>query len=386
MPVSRLKDIPGIGVDQMGNAADAAHDPEILRLENMDTDIPPPPEALDATRAAVGRDDCNSYLPFTGQNDLRQAATEHVSRMSGVAYDWESQCVITAGGLSGILNTLLALLELGDEVLLHDPIYAGLVNRVRLASGVPKFIPLEPTPGGWKMDRRALQSAGSGKTRVVLIVNPSFPTGAYLTREDWESIAGYCHRNDCWLLYDAALERILFDGKPYIHPASLPGMAERTITVGCVTKEYRMIGWRVGWVVGPRTIMTDLALVGLTNVCCPVGIAMPGAAAALRLSDGGVRDAVSEWQRRRDATLEELQDLPIVRPDGGWCLLMNTRKLGIDPAAASRSLLATGKVAATPMTHWGSGCAADYLRFVYANEPVERLSGLRDRIRQAWQL
>jgi N-succinyldiaminopimelate aminotransferase len=384
MPVSRLKDIPGIGVDQMGNAADAAHDPEILRLENMDTDIPPPPEALDATRAAVGRDDCNSYLPFTGQNDLRQAATEHVSRLSGVAYDWESQCVITAGGLSGILNTLLALLEPGDQVLLHDPIYAGLVNRVRLASGVPKFIPLEPTSGGWAMDRSALQSAG--KARVVLMVNPSFPTGAHLTREDWESIAEYCQRNDCWLLYDAALERILFDGKPYFHPASLPGMAERTITVGCVTKEYRMIGWRVGWVVGPRTVMTDLALVGLTNVCCQVGITMPGAAAALRLPDSVVHSAVAEWQRRRDATLAEISDLPAVRPDGGWCLLLNTRKLGLDPAAASQSLLAKGKVAATPMTHWGSTRAADYLRFVYANEPVERLRGLRDRIRQAWQL
>jgi len=386
MSVSRLKDIPGIGVDQMGNAADAAHDPDILRLENMDTDIPPPPEALEATRGAVGRDDCNSYLPFTGQNDLRQAATEHVSRLSGVAYDWESQCVITAGGLSGILNTLLALLEPGDEVVLHDPIYAGLVNRVRLASAVPKFVPLQPTPSGWRMNHDELKTVASSKTRVVLMVNPSFPTGAYLTRDDWEAIAHFCHTNNCWLLYDAALERILFDGRPYFHPAGLPGMAERTITVGCVTKEYRMIGWRVGWVIGPRSIMTDLALVGLTNVCCPVGIAMPGAATALRLADGGLQAAVAEWQRRRDAVLEELKDLPVVRPDGGWCLLLNTRALGLDPSQASQSLLAKGKVAATPMTHWGSARAADYLRFVYANEPVNRLLGLRDRLRQAWSL
>ena len=386
MSVSRLKDIPGIGVDQMGNAADAAHDPEILRLENMDTEIPPPAEALAATRAAVGRDDCNSYLPFTGQNDLRQAATEHVSRLSGVAYDWESQCVITAGGLSGILNTLLALLEPGDEVVLHDPIYAGLVNRVRLASGLPKFVPLEPTPNGWRMNHEELKTVASSKTRVVLMVNPSFPTGAYLTRDDWEAIAHFCHTNNCWLLYDAALERILFDGSPYFHPAGLPGMAERTITVGCVTKEYRMIGWRVGWVIGPRSIMTDLALVGLTNVCCPVGIAMPGATTALRLADGGVQAAVTEWQRRRDAVLEELKDLPVVRPDGGWCLLLNTRKLGLDPAAASQSLLAKGRVAATPMTHWGSNRAADYLRFVYANEPVDRLHGLRERLRRAWDV
>jgi len=386
MPVSRLQDIPGIGVDQMGNAADAAHDPEILRLENMDTNLAPPPQAVEATRAAVGRDDCNSYLPFTGQNDLRQAVADHVSRLSGVAYDWQTQCVITAGGLSGILNTLLALLEPGDEVLLHDPIYAGLVNRIRLASGVPKFAPLEPTPHGWTMDRDALKHAASPRTRVVLTVNPSFPTGAFLTREDWQAIARVCTQNDAWLLYDAALERILFDGHPYFHPASLPGMAERTITVGCVTKEYRMIGWRVGWVVGPPGIMRDLALVGLTNVCCPVGIAMPGATAALRLSDGGLAGAVAEWQRRRDVLLDELRDLPAVRPDGGWCLLLNTRRLGLDPAAAAQSLLLKGKVAATPMTHWGSARAADYLRFVYANEPVERLRGLRDRLRRAWSV
>jgi aspartate/methionine/tyrosine aminotransferase len=220
----------------------------------------------------------------------------------------------------------------------------------------------------------------------MLMVNPSFPTGAYLTREDWESIADFCRTNDCWLLYDAALERILFDDKAYFHPASLAGMAERTITVGCVTKEYRMIGWRVGWVVGPRSIMTDLALVGLTNVCCPVGIGMPGAATALRLADGGVEAAVAEWQRRRDAVLEELKGLPTVRPDGGWCLLLNTRKLGLDPAEAAHLLLAKGKVAATPMTHWGSNRAADYLRFVYANEPAERLRGLRARLQAAWNL
>ena len=386
MPVSRLKDIPGIGVDQMGNAADAAHDPEILRLENMDTDLAPPPEALEATRAAVGRDDCNSYLPFTGHSELRQAATAHVTRLSGVAYDWESQCVITAGGLSGILNCLLALLEPGDEVVMHDPIYAGLVNRVRLASGVPKFVALEPTAQGWKMDRDAMQPAASPRTRVVLMVNPSFPTGAVLTRENWEEVVDFCRANDAWLLYDAASERILFDGHPYFHPASLPGMAERTLTVGCVTKEYRMIGWRVGWVVGPRKILNDIALVGLTNVCCQVGITMPGAAAALRLPDGGVKAAVAEWQRRRDAVLEELCDLPVVKSSGGWCLLINTRKVGLDPAVASQALLAKGKVAATPMTHWGSVRAADYLRFVYANEPVERLRGLRDRLRKAWSL
>src|SRR5215469_11471155 len=185
MTVSRLREIQAIAVDRTGGSADAAHDPEILRLENMDTDLAPPPEALAATHEAISRDDCNSYLPFTGHTSLRQAAAAHVSRMSGVSYDWKRQCIISAGGLAGILNTLLALLEPGDEVITHDPIYVGLLNRVRLAGGVPKFVPLTPTVDWWIMHCDAFERAASSRTRVVLIVNPSFPTGAVLTPENW---------------------------------------------------------------------------------------------------------------------------------------------------------------------------------------------------------
>src|ERR1700686_5124785 len=93
--VSRLSEVPGIGVDRMGNQADAAHDPEILRLENLDTDILPPKVAIEATRAGVGEDENNSYLPFLGQDELRKAATKRVTRVSRQEYDWQSECVIT---------------------------------------------------------------------------------------------------------------------------------------------------------------------------------------------------------------------------------------------------------------------------------------------------
>src|ERR1700751_4987792 len=102
MTVSRLKHIPGINVDRVGDAADAAHDPDILRLENMDTDIPPPRAAILATHQAIQNDASNSYLPFMGQKPLREAVAGHVSRLSGIEYDWNSQCIITAGGLNGI--------------------------------------------------------------------------------------------------------------------------------------------------------------------------------------------------------------------------------------------------------------------------------------------
>lgn len=380
--VSRLAQIPGIGVDRMGNAADAACDPQMLRLENMDTDLLPHQAGIEATLLAVPRDVNNSYLPFWGQDAVRQAVAAHISRMSGIDYDWRTQCVISAGGCSGILNTLLATLEPGDEVITTDPIYAGLINRIRLAGGVTKFVPLVASPKGWRMDLQALAAIASDRTRMVLIANPSMPTGHVLTMEEWVAVAEVCKKTDAWLLYDAALERILFDGRKVIHPASLPGMAERTITVGAASKELRMIGWRVGWVVGPLSIMSSIGLVGITNVVCQVGIGMGGVAAALALGDDDVAVATKIWQERRDMMLNELRDLPIVPAHGGWSMLLDTVAMGVQPVEASQLLFQQAKIAATPMTGWGPQ-AERYIRFVFANEPVARLVGMGSKVLRA---
>ena len=387
MTVSRLRDIPGIGVDRMGDAADAACDPDMLRLENLDTDIPPPRAAIEATRAAAERDDANSYLPFLGTDELRQAVVARLEADTDIAYDWRAQCVISAGGLSGILNALLAMLEPGDEVIISDPAYAGLINRIRLAGGVTRLVPLRVVEGGWRLDLEALAEAASAKTRVVLTMSPSMPSGIVHTAEEWQAIAAVVRQTGAWLLHDAAMERLLFGSAPALHPARIPGLAERTVTVGSVSKEYRMIGWRVGWIAGPAEIMRDIGLVSLTNVVCQVGIGMPGAAAALTAEDDGIAAAVAEWQARRDLILAELSDLPVVRPDGGWSLVIDTAALGMSPADASQRLFEEGKVAATPMTGWGSEKnAGRYLRFVFANEPCARLAGLRERVRAAWSL
>ena len=380
----RLENIPSIGVDRMGDAADAAHDPDILRLENLDTDLPPPKEAILASHQALENDACNSYLPFHGQRPLREAVVRHVGGLSGISYDWESQCVISAGACNGVFNTLLALIQPGDEVILPDPIYVGLLNRVRLAGGAPRLVPLSASASGWRLDLDALEQAVTSKTRVLLMVSPSMPTGGVLSHEEWEAIAEVCRRANLWLLYDAAQERILFAGQKYIHPASLSGMAERTITVGAVTKEYRMIGWRVGWVVGPQKPLADVMRVGISNVVCQVGIAAPGATAALSSSQDGVAEAVAEWQKRRDILLDELSGLPVCAPGGGWCLLVDVQKLGFDCDEASGLLMKKGKIAATPMRNWGSDRASAYVRFVYSNEPVHRLKGVRERVRAAW--
>ena len=296
MPVSRLAGMAGIGVDRMGNLADQSQDGAILRLENLDTDLRPPPGVEEATRQAVAEDDANSYLPFLGADPLRQAAAALVSRLSGVEYDWRNSTIVSAGGLNGILNVLLALLEPGDEVILTDPIYIGLVNRVRLAGGVPVFAPYQIEDGVWRLDRDRLRQAVTAKTKVLLMMSPSMPTGAVFTRQDWDSICAACREADAWLLYDSAMERILFDGLDSLHPASFSGMAQRTITVGAVSKEYRMIGWRIGWIVAPPAIIDDIGLVSISNVVCPVGIAQAAATVALQAPDADIAAASAEWQ------------------------------------------------------------------------------------------
>jgi aspartate/methionine/tyrosine aminotransferase len=379
--VSRLMQVPGIGVDVMGNAADAAHDPEIMRLENLDTDVAPPAIAIEVTRKCIGKDENNSYLPFLGQDALREAATKRVSKVCGIEYDWRSECIITAGGMSGILNCLLATLETGDEVIVTDPTYAGIINRIRLAGAMTKFVPLIPSPTGWRLDIHALEKAASPRTQMILI-SPGMPTGHVLTHAEWEAVARLSIKSDAWLLYDAAMERILYDKRPLIHPASLPNMRERTITVGAASKELRMIGWRIGWIVGPTTIMNDIGLVSISNVVCQAGISMAGVAAGLNAKDDGLERAIEIWEERRNILLDELEGLPVIPPHGGWSLLLDASSLGMTSQKLTEKLFKNGKIATTPMIGWGDH-AAKYVRFVFSNEPKERLKGIGNKVKEA---
>ncbi|MBL80543.1 MAG: aspartate aminotransferase [Euryarchaeota archaeon] len=380
---SRLQHITKIGVEEMGDLADSLSDPDVLRLENLDTNILPPESAITVTRKAIVDDDANSYLPFFGLDSLRKAATGLVERQSGMKYDWKTESLICAGGLSGILNVLLSSLEPGDEVLMTNPTYVGLINRVRLAGGVPRYVPLLPTREGWRLDREELATIEHGPVRALLMMSPSMPTGAVFDQKDWEALADFARKADCLLINDSAMERILFDGLEVIHPASLEGMRDRVVTVGSASKEYRMIGWRVGWVVGPAEFVADVARVSISNVVCQTGIAMEAVATAIEDQEDGVLDSTRRLQARRDLLLEELSEFRPIPPHGGWSMLIDVSPLGIDGPTASALLLEKGKIAATPMVNWGGENCANYIRLVFSNESIERLTGIGDRFRSA---
>lgn len=378
MTVKRLCGIPGFSIDRVASAA--GNDPEILRLENLDTDIAPPHGVVEASKNAITNDDANSYLPFTGNLALCSAVANHLHKQTRIVYDPLKEVVITCGGTEGMFDTLLAITDPEDEVILTDPTYAGMINRVRLAGAIPKFVPFQLVDGQWRLDLDILQARVTDRTRALFIMNPSMPSGALLNMQEWQQIAKICIERDIWLIYNAAMERIIYDNRPYIHPASLPGMAERTITVGSVSKEYRMIGWRVGWVAGPAAIIKDISLVHIYNVVTPTGLSQTAACCALQAPNSDLLAAVNEWGRRRDEIVEQLAGLPIISAAGGWSMLLNVKELGYSSLEASDLLLKHGKVAATPMCDWGEKNSDQFIRLVFSNEPVKRLSDIRSRV------
>jgi aspartate/methionine/tyrosine aminotransferase len=378
--VQRLRHIPGFNIDKV--AAAAGDDPDVLRMENLDTDVPPPAVALEATRAAIGEDDANSWLPFNGRDDLKEAVADYVALRGGPAYDPRREIVITCGEGEAMLDALLCLTDPGDEVILTDPTYAGMLNRVRLVGAEPRLVRLHVQGGEWRLDLDALVAAAGDRTRVVFVNNASFPTGWVASDEEWDAIAALCRERDLWLLYWGGFEGVLYDGRGVRQPAALPGMRERTITVGAPSMEQRMIAWRVGWVVMPAALTDAVSRVQMYNGLVASGFAQIGTREALRVGDDDLAAANAEWERRRDATLRQLDGFPVVKPSGAWAALLDVAALGLDCAEASARLL-EHKVAATQMRGWGGAVADRHVRFVFSNEPLERIALLGERVRAA---
>src|SRR5881396_34726 len=166
--------IRGFGIDRVAAAAEESggrHGGPILRMENLDTDLPLPPEAVETTRATLEDPKANSWLPFTGDLELRAAIADFTAERTGHRYDPEREIVITCGGMEGLLNALLATVSDGDEVVVTDPTYAGIVNRIHVAGGTPRFAPFRVVEGEWRLDRDALVAAVGPATRGLLLVS-----------------------------------------------------------------------------------------------------------------------------------------------------------------------------------------------------------------------
>jgi aspartate/methionine/tyrosine aminotransferase len=379
-----MRDIPGIGSDAAGRLAEHLRDPALLRLEGMNTDLAPPAVVLEETRRAVDDPEANRYFPFRGRQAFREAVAYHLGRTTTVTYEPETQILGSSGGMNGITDCMLALVNPGDEVVLSDPTYSGLVNRVHLVGGRPRYATSKPTKTCWYTDPEELTSLIGPKTAAVVLAGTSMPTGSLLRAEMLEALAASFEQHRCWLIYDAAMELVRFDGTDPLHPAERPALRDYTITIGSASKELRMIGWRVGWTAGPPEVISAIHMAGLTNVACQPGIAQAAVAAALAHPgfDDDIARAVATWRERARAVHEQLAPYGCIPAEGGWSVLVDAAELGLTGSELSARLLDRGLISSTPMVGWGPS-GGNYVRLAYGFEPIERLTDLASRFERA---
>ena len=216
LAVARLADIPGFNIDRV--AAAAGDDPEVLRLENLDTDLPPPEAAIEATRAAIGADDANSWLPFTGRDDLKEAVAAYVERRGGPRYDARARSSSPAARATRC-STRSSASPIRATRSSHRPDLRGHAQPRAARRRRAAARPAGRRGGEWRLDLDALRAAVTERTRVVFLNNASFPSGWVASDEEWDAIASLCRERDLWLLYWAGFEGVLFDGRPIPHPA-----------------------------------------------------------------------------------------------------------------------------------------------------------------------
>ena len=376
----RVRQIIRMTMADMANLADERVD--AIRLENADTDVLPPPHIIKATKDAVGVDRYNSYLPLNGLKELREAIARRCYSDLGLRYDPEEEIVVTSGAGEAMLDALLTFVNPGDKVLLTDPTYSGMAQRVRLADGLRSFTELSEKDG-WHLNFGNLRKVGKG-CKVIFYMSPAMPTGVVFTEEETKAVVELAEDNDSIILFNASLDKIVYDDRSVVNPATLKGARDRTVIIGSVSKNYCMIGWRIGWAAGPKELIKPLFDVHIFNGIMPSGHSQAGAAAALLDPQDWVRETVQGYQRRRDIMYEGVTQIPrisAVKPEGGYYFIANIEKLGIKSPQFCRGLLEEKNVAITPMVAWGSDSFGwNHVRFIFTNESEERLKEAAKRI------
>jgi len=364
----------------MAELADAS--PGSYRLENADSNWPPPAAAIKATKDAVGLDRYNSYLPQHGLPELRKAIADRYQADLGLRYDPDGEVLVTAATGEAMLDVLLSYINEGDRVLMTNPTYNGMAQRVRLAGGVQVFTN-QVEAQGWHLDIADFRKAARG-CRVIFYGSPSMPTGVVFDTKETKLIGEVAIENDALVIFNGAVDKLVFDGKQVANPATLPGMRDRTIICGSVTKNYNMIGWRIGWAVGPRELLKPVHDVHIFNGIMASGFAEAGATAALTGDQRYLDETVKAFQRRRDVLAAELNKIPGIRfvlPDGGYFFIANISAFGVPAGEFCRNLLEEEDVAITPMNAWGADDFGDHhVRFIFTNESENRLVQAANRI------
>ena len=310
-----------------------AHLHGAVNLSQGFPDFPAPEEVKEAARRAI-TSDINQYAITWGARSLRQAIARKFERLYGVSVDPEREVTVTCGSTEAMIAALLAVLDPGDEVVVFEPFYENYGPDAILSGAVPRFVRLRPPE--WSFDPDELERAFSSRTRAIIVNTPNNPTGKVFTRAELETIAELCRRHDALAVTDEIYEHILYDGAEHIPMASLPGMAERTITINGMSKTYSVTGWRVGWAIAPPLLTAAIRKV---HDFLTVGAASPlqeAGALALDLPSSYYESLARAYETRRQRLLGILDEVGFVvhRPRGAYYVMVQIDPLGWDDDVA----------------------------------------------------
>lgn len=318
-----------------------------------------PAEVLEAAREAISAG-VNQYPPGRGLPVLREAVATHQERFYGLSADPDREVLVTAGATEGLAAVLLAFVEQGDEVVAFEPFYDAYGALVGLAGGTLRTVPLRRPD--FRPDPDELRAAFSDRTRVVLVNDPHNPTGAVLDAETRALVVELAERHDALVVTDEVYEHLLFDGRRHVPLATLPGAAERTLTLSSAGKTFSVTGWKVGWLTGPAELVERVLTVKQYLTYAGGAPFQPAVAVGLGLPDAFYADLARSLQGRRDLLAAGLTAAGFdVAPSAGtYFVVADAAPLGHqDAAELCRRLPALAGVVGVPVSAF---CHADLAR------------------------
>ncbi len=346
-----------------------------------------PEEIREAAVRALRDGRGNQYPPAPGIPELRLAVADHQAHRYALSYDPDTEVLVTAGATEAIAAALLALVEPGDEVIALEPYYDSYAACIAMAGGKRVPVTLRPRDGAFRLDLDELRDAVTPRTRVLLINTPHNPTGTVLTREELTAVAALAVERDLLVISDEVYEHLVFDGAEHIPLASLPGMRERTVTIGSAGKTFSFTGWKVGWVTAPAALVTAVRSAKQFLTYVSSGPFQYAIAEALRLPDSYFEGFRADMRAKRDLLAAGLADagFTVHRPAGTYFITTDIRPLGeSDGLAFCLGLPERAGVVAVPNAVFYDNRAegAPFVRFAFCKraavleEAVARLKGL----------
>jgi len=340
------------------------------------------PEALKRAAVEAIHADINQYAITWGAKPFRDAIAAKYARTYGMEIDPEREITVCCGSTEGMIATLLAILDPGDEVVLFEPFYENYGPDTQLCGAQPRFVALrEPD---WSFDREELRRAFSPRTKAIVVNSPNNPTGKVFQREEMEFIAGLCREFDALAITDEIYEHIVYDGAVHIPMASLDGMRERSVLVNSMSKTYSVTGWRVGWVLAPPDLTDSIRKV---HDFLTVGAAAPlqqAGALALSLGEDYYRQLAADYVVRRDHIVSTLKaaGFHCFVPRGAYYVMTDITRFGYaDDLSFVRNLIETIGVAAVPGSSFYAqpGAGSQKVRFCFCKK-YETLEAARHQL------